>query len=154
MAGGRPSKYNADEHPKLARKLTGEGKTLVNIADLFDVNPDTITDWQNKHPEFSVAIKLGREDLSDNVERALAERAIGYTHPSEKIVVVSNGEGMGSSVERVPITEHYPPDTAAAMAWLKNRRAKEWKDKQEVEITGLDKLAEKLAAGRKRITRR
>jgi transcriptional regulator with XRE-family HTH domain len=150
----RPTKYNAEEHPDLARKLTGMGKTQADMAEAFGVARSTIEEWINAHPAFSVAIKLGKEDASDRVERALLERAVGYSHPSEKIVVVSDGQGNGSHVERVDTTEHYPPDTAAAMAWLKNRRAKEWKDKQEVEITGLDKLAEKLAAGRKRITRR
>jgi hypothetical protein len=29
-----------------------------------------------------------------------------------------------------PYTEHYPPDTTAAIFWLKNRRRNEWRDRQ------------------------
>jgi hypothetical protein len=116
--------------------MTGNGKTLADIAEHFGVNRDTITEWQIRHPEFSAAIELGREDASDAVERALFERARGYSHPAVKILTVSGGQGMGSSVEQIPYTEHYPPDPEAAKYWLKNRRPATWRDKQEVEHTG------------------
>ena len=29
--------------------------------------------------------------------------------------------------------EHYPPDTTAAIFWLKNRQPGKWRDKKEVE---------------------
>lgn len=148
--GGRPAKYNPEETPKVARTVTGEGKTLAQLAQLLGVNPDTITDWQKKHPEFSVAIKLGREDASDRVERALFERAIGYSHPTVKPMVVSGGQGMGSSIEMVDLVEQYPPDTTAAMSWLKNKRPDQWKDKQHVEHSGLAVLSNRLVAARKR----
>jgi len=35
-----------------------------------------------------------------------------------------------------PYREHVPPDTTAAIFWLKNRRAKDWRDKRE--LTGAD----------------
>ncbi len=132
----RPTKYNATEHPKVARQLTGMGKTIRDVAKLLGVNSDTINEWRKVHPEFSVAIELGRDDAVDAVERALWERATGFTHPSEKVVVVSGGEGMGSHVEKVPITVQYPPDTAAIKLLLTNKRAREWKDRTEVEHTG------------------
>lgn len=146
---GRPSKYKPEEHPKVARELTGNGRTLVDLAELFEVNPDTITEWQAAHPEFSVAIKLGREDATDRVERALYERAVGYKHPTVKPMVVSGGQGMGSSIEMVNLTEQYPPDTAAAALWLKNRRAKEWRDRQEIEHSGTLTLEQILAVASK-----
>lgn len=145
MKTGRPTRYDEDEHPKIARKLTGEGKTCRDLAELFEVNPDTITEWQNKHPEFSVAIKLGREEACDKVERALMERAVGYSHEAVKILVVDN------EVVRENYTEHYPPETAAASLFLRNRRAKEWTDKTAVEHTGkvtLETVAERLLKAR------
>ena len=32
--------------------------------------------------------------------------------------------------------EHFPPDTAAAFIWLKNRQPHRWRDKKEVHETG------------------
>jgi hypothetical protein len=33
-----------------------------------------------------------------------------------------------------PYTEHYPPDTAAAIWWLKNRQPKLWRDFQKIDV--------------------
>lgn len=43
---------------------------------------------------------------------------------------ISNYQG---DVTITPIVKHYPPDTAAAFIWLKNRAG--WRDKQEVDHT-------------------
>jgi transposase-like protein len=142
---GRPSLYSPEEHPKTARKVMGEGKTLGELSEVLGINRSTLDDWRKNHVEFSVMIEMGKNDATDRVERALYERATGYTYPSEKIVVVSGGQGMGSSVERVPIKEHCPPDPGAAIHWLKNRRPTEWKDKQEVEHSGKVSLEQILA---------
>ena len=40
-----------------------------------------------------------------------------------------------------PYTEHYPPDTAAAFIWLKNRRKQDWRDKSEVSVTHNDEIS-------------
>jgi transposase-like protein len=136
---GRPSIYKA-EHCAAARLLTGNGKTVADLAEHFGVSRDTITQWRHAHPEFSAAIDLGREDACDRVARALFERAVGYEHPAVKILAVSDGGDSGSHVEKVPYTERYPPDPAAARFFLTNRRAKEWRERQEVEHSGEVKL--------------
>ena len=33
-------------------------------------------------------------------------------------------------------TEHYPPDTKAALRWLMNRQPALWRDRQEVNVSG------------------
>lgn len=128
---GRPSLYDPEEHPPLARELTGNGRTLADLAKAFGVARSTIEEWQKHHPAFSVAIKLGREDACDRVERALFERATGYSWDSEKLITVS--DGGGSHVERHPIKEHVPPDPAALKFFLANRRRKEWAERQQIE---------------------
>jgi hypothetical protein len=35
-----------------------------------------------------------------------------------------------------PYTQHYPPDTKAALRWLMNRQPALWRDRQEVDVTG------------------
>ena len=149
---GRPTDYDPEEHPAAARLLTGNGATLLDLAKHFGVAPSTIGEWKLRHPLFSASIDLGRKDQTDKVERSLFERATGYTYPSEKIVVVSQGNNMGSSVERVDIKEHVPPDVGAAIHWLKNRRPEEWKDKQDLNVSGsitIEKALELLNAVKK-----
>lgn len=128
--GGRPTVYDPEQHPKLARELTAKGRTTADIAEVFGVARSTFIKWQSEHVEFSVAINLGREDRTDRVERALFERAIGYVHPAEKIVVVDH------EICRVPYDEHYPPDPAALKFYLTNRRSQDWQEKAEVKHSG------------------
>lgn len=42
--------------------------------------------------------------------------------------------------EGVPVAclEEVPPDTTACIFWLKNRQSKDWRDKQEHELSGKD----------------
>jgi DNA-binding XRE family transcriptional regulator len=147
----RPTKYNPDEHPKLARELTGMGRTQADMAEAFDVARSTIELWMKEHPEFSVAIKLGKEDACDRVERALVERATGYTYKGKKPMVVSQGPGAGSVIEYADVETHVVPDVAAQSFFLRNKRAAEWKDRQQIEHVGLDGLAERLAESRKNV---
>lgn len=128
MPAGRPSGYK-DAFVTQAEKLCELGATDEEIADFFEVNVATIYRWKNKHPDFCEALKAGKEKADERVERSLYQRAIGYTHDEDKIFN-NNGEPM-----IVPTKKHYPPDTTAAIFWLKNRRKDDWRDKQEVENT-------------------
>lgn len=135
MAGGRPTKYKP-EFAAQAKKLCNLGATDVDLAEFFEVTVRTIYRWQIERKEFCHATKVGKATSDDRVERSLYHRAIGYTFESEKIMTVSIGNNQGSSVERVPIVEHVPPDTTAMIFWLKNRRPSDWRDR--VEHTGKD----------------
>lgn len=143
MATGRPSVFR-DEFPEQAAKLCALGATDADLADFFGVHVDTIYDWKANKAIFSEAIKSAKEALDARVTRRLFERAIGYSHPAVKIM-----QYEGSPVE-VPYTEHYAPDTAAAIFWLKNRQPKEWRDKIDLEHSGTVDFAGALQAARKR----
>ena len=126
MPAGRPSKYK-DEYAEQARKLCEFGATDQELAQFFEVGLTTIERWIAKHQEFRGALKAGKEKADDRVERSLYQRAIGYSHPEDKIF------NDGGEPLIVPTVKHYPPDTTAAIFWLKNRRKEDWRDKQEVE---------------------
>jgi hypothetical protein len=131
MAGGRPTKYKA-EYVAQAKKLVQLGATDAELADFFEVTISTISLWKVKHEEFSEALKLGKEVADKRVEEALYHRAMGYSHEDTDIRVVD-----GCVVE-TPMIKHYPPDTTAAIFWLKNRKPAEWRDKVHQEHTGPD----------------
>lgn len=111
----------------------GEGKTLGDLAEALGVHRSTMDEWRINHPEFSAMIELGREDATDRVERALFERATGYDFTEEKALVVSQGEGMGSAVEKHEVKAHCPPDPTALKFWLSNRRRDRWSDRTKIE---------------------
>lgn len=101
--------------------------TDKQLADYFEVAEKTINRWKARYPKFCQSIKAGKEDADADVARSLYHRACGYSHPEEH---VSNYQG---EITVTPITKHYPPDTAAAFIWLKNRAG--WRDKQDIEHT-------------------
>ena len=129
MPAGRPTDYRP-EYAVQAEKLCKLGATTPEVADFFEVSAKTIERWAAAHDEFCRALKSGKGEADDRVERSLYHRAIGYTYDAVKIFNAS-GEPL-----IVPYTEHVPPDTTAAIFWLKNRRKDQWRDRHE--HTGAD----------------
>lgn len=145
MSEGRPTDYRP-EFPEQAEKLCQLGATDIEIADFFEVDVRSIYRWKHAHPNFSDALKAGKEAADERVKRGLYQRAVGYSFESEKVFQY---EG---AVVRAPIREHVPPDPGAAMNWLKNRQPSEWRDKREIEHSMDDDLAARIMRARTRIT--
>lgn len=127
---GQPTKYDAEAHPELAFKYCLLGATNEELARSLDVAASTVDKWMADHPEFSGAIKRGREQADAEVANRLYKRALGYEHAEDDIRAL-NGE-----IVITPTIKQYPPDTAAAIFWLKNRRSDKWREKVETALTG------------------
>ena len=125
----RPSKFK-QEFIAQAEKLCKLGATDIELADFFEVEVRTLYRWKADNDQFCQALKAGKEEADDRVERSLYARANGYEHDEVDIRVVAN------AIVQTPIRKYYPPDTTAAIFWLKNRRAKEWRETKAVELTG------------------
>ena len=128
---GRPTLYRS-EYDEQARKLARLGATDPELAEFFGVNVDTIYEWKKVHASFSDAIKDGKFIADAEVADKLFKRATGYEHQAVKIVADAK-TGAEHSVE---YTERYPPDTTAAIFWLKNRRPDLWRDRVEQQLSG------------------
>lgn len=131
---GRPSTWRPAFLPLIA-EACARGATDIEICGMLGISTRTLCRWRARHADLGRVLKAGKALADDRVERALFTKAVGYSFESEKIVTVSVGDGM-SEIQRVPIVEHVPPDTTAAIFWLKNRRRDEWRDKHELEHTG------------------
>lgn len=115
------------------------GLTDKELAVFFEVAESTIYVWKNDYPEFSEALKDSKALADAEVAAKLFHRATGYEHPEDDIRVVQGG------IVITPTIKHYPPDTTAAIFWLKNRQPALWRDKVEGESGG-DDLTKALAA--------
>lgn len=126
---GRPSKLDNGEIIEQAGTLCRLfGATDEQLAQVFRVDVDTISNWKKARPEFFKALKDGKEEYDNRVERSLLERATGYSYETEKLFF----DKETKEVIRAKFTEHCPPDPTSMIFWLKNRRPKEWRDKREV----------------------
>lgn len=131
---GRPTEYKP-EYCVQVEKLCKLGATDKEIADFFDVTEQTINNWKSEHDEFFESIKKGKTLADANVAEKLYQRALGYSHDAVKIFPDGGKDEKGNKAPLiVPYVEHYPPDTIAAIFWLKNRQRDKWRDKQEVDI--------------------
>lgn len=128
---GRPTSYKP-EYAEMAYKFCLLGASDERLAELFEVAVSTIYEWRRAIPEFSEAVSRGKDRADAEIASSLYHRAKGYEHPEDDIRAV-NGE-----IVITPTVKRYPPDTAAATLWLKNRQPKLWRDKVETELTGPD----------------
>lgn len=122
---GRPTKYNPDLLPQIEKIVSIFGSTDEKLAEFLEVNRDTILEWKNQYPEFSGAIKKGKDVYdANNVETSLLKRALGYTKKVERVTRLG---------EVVQCEEEVPPDPVSCFFWLKNRHPERWKDRQEID---------------------
>lgn len=128
---GRPTDYKP-EYVEQVFKLCLLRATDKEVADLFGVCEATVNTWKTEHPEFLDSMSAGREKADAEIANSLYWRAKGYSHPDTH---VSNYQG---EVTLTPLMKHYPPDTAAASLWLRNRQPARWRDKIDHEMYGKD----------------
>lgn len=143
-------KYHDWLTPEGLLKIEGwarDGLTDEQIAKNIGIRAGTLYEWKNRFPEFSEALKKGKEVVDREVENALLKKALGYTVEVQKAVKVRRaeydprtGRKVAEYEEIVPGVEevHVPADTTAQIFWLKNRKPGEWRDKRNLEVTGED----------------
>ena len=139
--GGRPTKYRA-EFAEQAKKLARLGATDKELADFFDVSEQTVNTWKKSHPRFLESLKAGKAFADAEVAEKLFQRATGYEHQAVKIVA----DAKTGADHKVEYVERYPPDTTAAIFWLKNRRPDLWRDRIDNAHVGPDGGAVRIAS--------
>lgn len=125
---------------KYARWLEPEGLTLIEgwarwgltekqIAKNMGCSLSTLSAWKKDHPEILQSLKKGKEVADFEVENALYKRATGY-EIEETITKIVKGKEVTEKIKK-----KIPPDTTAAIFWLKNRRPDRWRDRPDPDQT-------------------
>ena len=136
-------KYEQWLTPEGLLKIEGwarDGLTDEQIAEKMNICRDTLNEWKKKYPDISDTLKSGKEVVDRQVENALLKRALGYEYEE-----VKEKYENGICVERTITKKEVAPDTTAQIFWLKNRKPDDWRDKQNVEISGLAEEQSKLS---------
>ena len=128
---GRPTKYHTGVATK-AYKLSLLGLTDTQLAQALEISEKTLNTWKQAYPKLLQSLKAGKEIADAEVAGSLYQRACGYEHAEDKIFCTNDKEGK-PQVTRVKTVKRYPPDTAAAIIWLKNRQRANWRERQDVE---------------------
>lgn len=140
MPAGRPSLYSNINLDQI-KKLASFGLTNIQIAQFIGIAEHTLYEWKLVHPEFTKALKEGKEDPDNQVVNSLFRRAIGYEYEetvSEPVVVQKTVDGVEQKIMtdtemRVVkrVKKVMPPNVTACIFWLKNRRPDLWRDVKE-----------------------
>lgn len=113
------------------------GYSNKKSAEMAGITAETYYEWLRTHEEFAALVKQAKEehlnDIADNVERSLYEKAIGYKVTKERTEYVSNAEGKPMIAKQLKYKDDVPPDTQAAIFLLTNIRPDKWKNRQSVE---------------------
>ncbi len=133
---GAPTKYSKAMCAKVF-KLAASGLYNPAIATRLGISTATLHNYMNLYPDFLEAMEGGRELADAKVENVLYKMALGYKHTVEKPMVISDGKG-GTKIVNQKYVEEVPPKFSAISFHLRNRKPKEWRDKQEIGLTGKD----------------
>jgi hypothetical protein len=121
MPAGRPTVYKP-ENDEIARVACMLGATNETLAERFEVCRRTIDNWIATIPEFSFAVRQGRQVADETVISALFARAKGMEQKMTK-VFCHRGQPVTANY-----TVHLPPDVCACIFWLRNRRPEQWRE--------------------------
>ena len=135
MAKGKYEKWLEPDNLLRLQALARDGATDAAIADYIGISRDTLYSWKKKYPDFSDALKRGKEVVDIEVENALLKRAMGYEYNevTKEMTYAPNGEPLGLAVTKV-VTKRERADVTAQIFWLKNRRPDLWRDVKNVDM--------------------
>lgn len=126
----RPSKYETHVQPKLMliEAWARDGLTDADMCKNLDIGKDAFIDYKKRYPELSEVLTRGKEVIDVMVENALLKAALGYDYTEEEL-----NKMTGDPIELRKVAH---PNTTALIFWLKNRKPKEWRDRQEIDHSG------------------
>lgn len=140
---GAKSKYNP-EWVSLVEAYARRGMTDKQMCECLRISHDTFYNYIKKHPEFSEAIKRGREPVHMEVENALLKNALGYEYDEEQYEVFADGK-IDKKRKRV-VKKHVPGNLGAQIFWLINRLPDFWKQRKDDGKNGnVEEIKETLA---------
>jgi hypothetical protein len=120
---GRASLYKAEYADQAQRLCAMAGFTdQRRLAEWFEVTERTINSWKLKHVEFASALRAGKAETDDLVERATLAHITGYHTDTEK--ATRNG--------KIKVGEWVKGDAHAGMKWLAARRPEQYRDQKDV----------------------
>lgn len=120
-----------------------DGLTDEQIAHNIGIRVQTLYDWERRFSSFSDAIKKGKAPVDIEVENALLKKALGFSEEEVITEIIEQPDGRQKKHIR-KVKRVFPPDTAAQIFWLKNRRPDKWRDKIEHVQTSENELLQSL----------
>ena len=140
---GNQPKY-AKWMDQVAKILASEGKNQGYIYKVLGISEATGILYKKKYETFAKSLEEGYANPIKIAEDKLYKLVKGYEFDSEQIVVLSDGNQLGSHYERVPIKKRIEPNLRAIEYFLNNRKSKKenpkdgWGNSTEIELGNMN----------------
>jgi hypothetical protein len=126
------------------KRLYCNGATDATAAKSLGVAINTMKKYMKELGITKADVESWKVGPDLEVASALRMRAIGYSCKETKAQWVESQVKDPETDkyvtvgrwETIDMIKHHPPETAAAMAWLKNRQPGDWKDRHDVGVNG------------------
>lgn len=136
MAKGKYQEWLTEESLILLKGWKMRGLTDEQIASNMGISVASLYNWKRDHLEILEALKTGKDEADIQIENALFQSAMGYDYEeiTEELRYDKKTHEYKMVVTKRQL-KHQPPSNTAQIFWLKNRRAEQWRDKVENNIT-------------------
>lgn len=133
----RPTKYKPEYSQKLIDHMK-QGNSFESFGAIVHCTEETLNLWTTKHEDFKYAKQLGKRYEMLYWEDLLKKGASGQLPAVRKRVTVF---GENKEVKQVTVIDEPGKFNATAVIFaLKNKFPKNWRERQELEITNKDSL--------------
>lgn len=142
---GRKPDYT-QERINIISKALAEGKTNVDAARAGGITESTFYEWQNKHPEFSEAVKRAKADyenwerseMLNDAKKSLKELICGSEYEESKTEFIDDPDNPGvPKVKKTIVTKRRVlPSATAVIFALCNRDPEHWQNRVAQDVNG------------------
>ena len=116
---GRKSRYESHVKPRLEEiRIWYQLLNESQIAKRLGVSQTTFQKYKAEHAELREALKIGREELIENLKMTLKKKAQGFTYEETKTVIRQENGKEVKVIERYK--RYAQPDTGSIHLLLKN----------------------------------
>jgi hypothetical protein len=133
----RKSKYESHVKPYLDRipVWRRQGMTELQIAEKLDISHESFYLYKRKYTEFSDSLKTGKAELIEKLEETLYTRAMGKEYEETKTYIEKDEKGKEK--KKIEKTKKMLHSDACLIFALKNLDKSKWRDKQDIEHSGV-----------------
>lgn len=128
--------FNTERNMRIIKLWRGKGWSAEKIADKIGVSKQCVYGWVKKYPEFKKIWYECANDIVYTAEKGMTDLTRPQTRKIKEVIIYTDKDGhITGRRERETVTTD-PPDFKACKYMLENFSPNEYKDRQNVQVSG------------------
>lgn len=134
------AKYSKKLVERITELIRSDSYTIAEICQIVGLSKDTYYRWLKEKSDFSDTIKRAEEEFTQDVlvecKKSLRKLITGYTVDEVKTIYQNSKDDKPKIKEKTIIKKHFQPSLGAIIHFQTNNDPENWRNKQNVEVTG------------------